>query len=208
MKQVPHRLAEALENICKRKALENITVSQIAQEAGVTRQVFYHHFDDKFELASWIHYVHLYQSIKKALEEETNKIWKTAICYWMYHLKENKAFYINAFQSVSQKEFQRNVRAFFYRSYKWHMTQNMQRELTEEEAYVLNIFVFGTMETIYAWIAGGMVMSVERMADIQELAMPEIIKKWIVTSENVPYEEVIKVMEQYIAAEGLLHGIS
>ena len=40
MKQVPYRLAEALESICKRKSLENITVSQIAQEAGVTRQVF------------------------------------------------------------------------------------------------------------------------------------------------------------------------
>ena len=208
MKQIPYRLAEALENICQRKALENITVSQIAQEAGVTRQVFYHHFDDKFELASWIHYVHLYQSVKSALEEETDQIWRGTIRNWMYHLIKNKAFYMNAFQSVSQKEFQRNVRKFFYHAYKWHMTQNMQRELTEEEAYVLNIFVFGAMEAIYEWVAGGMVRPVERMVDFQELAMPEIIKKWVMTSENVPYKEAIKEMERYIVAGGLLHGIS
>ena len=88
------------------------------------------------------------------------------------------------------------------------MTKNMQRELTEEEAYVLNIFVFGAMEAIYGWIAGGMTIPVERMVDFQEKAMPEIIKKWVMTSENVPYKETIKVMESYIAAEGLLHGIS
>ena len=40
MKQIPYRLAEALESVCKRKALENITVSQIALEAGVTSMAF------------------------------------------------------------------------------------------------------------------------------------------------------------------------
>lgn len=208
MKKIPYRLAEALENICKRKSLENITVSQIAQEAGVTRQVFYHHFDDKFELASWIHYVHLFQSVKSAMEKETNSIWRETIRNWMYHLKDNMEFYINAFQSVSQKEFQRIIRDFFYRAYTWHMTQNMKRELTEEEAYVLRIFIFGTMEVVYEWIAGGMVMPVERMAELQEAAMPEMIKKWVMSSENVPYKEAIREMEQYIAAEGLLRGIS
>lgn len=208
MKQVPYRLAEALESICKRKSLENITVSQIAQEAGVTRQVFYHHFDDKFELASWIHYVHLYQAVKSALEEDTNQIWRVSIRNWMYYLAENKEFYMNAFQSVSQKEFQRNIREFFLNAYKWHMTRNMKRELTLDEAFVLCAFNYGAMEAIYEWISGGMLMPVERMVDLQEMAMPEMIKKWIVTSENVPYEKAIKVMEQYIAEEGLLRGIS
>jgi AcrR family transcriptional regulator len=208
MKQVPYRLAEALESICKRKSLENITVSQIAQEAGVTRQVFYHHFDDKFELASWIHYVHLYQAVKSALEEDTNQIWRVSIRNWMYYLSDNKEFYWNAFQSVSPKEFQRNIREFYYDAYKWHMTQNMKRELTEEEAFVLRAYNIGIMEVIYEWIAGGMLLPVERMVDLQEMAMPEMIKKWVITSENVPYKEAIKEMERYIAEQGLLRGIS
>ena len=70
MKRIPYRLAEALETICSRKTLENITVSEIAAEAGVTRQVFYHHFEDIFQLAAWIHYIHLYQSVKQTMEED------------------------------------------------------------------------------------------------------------------------------------------
>lgn len=206
MKQVPYRLAEALENICKRKSLENITVSQITQEAGVTRQVFYHYFDDKFELASWIHYVHLYQSVKAALEEDAGQMWRLTTRNWLNKLIENKPFYMNAFQSVSQKEFQRNVREFFYGAYHWQMKQGLLRDLTEEEAFVLRTYLLGSMEAVYEWIAGGMVRPVESMLALQELAMPELIKKWTLSDENVPYKEALRMMEQYLSAEGLLRG--
>lgn len=208
MKQVPYRLAEALENICKRKSLESITVSDIAREAAVTRQVFYRYFDDKFELASWIHYVHLYQSVKGALEEDIKQVWRLTIRNWLYCLEENKAFYMNAFQSVSPKEFQRMIREFFFRAYKWQMEQNIKRKLKEEESFVLHAYLFGAMETIYEWIAGGMVMPVERKVVLLELAIPELIKPWILSGENVPYKEALKEMEKYLDEEGLLQAIS
>lgn len=208
MKQISYRLAEALENICKRKSLENITVSQIAQEAGVTRQVFYHYFDDKYELASWIHYMHLYQSVKQALEENSQQVWRLTIRNWMYQLIEKKAFYMNAFQSVSQKEFQRIIRDFFYDSYKWQMEQHKKRELNEEEKFVLHTYLYGGMEAVYEWIAGGMVMPVVRLADLLELSMPDLIKQCILTGENVPYREALLEMEKYLSEEGLLQGIS
>jgi len=208
MKQVPYRLAEALENICKRKSLENITVSQIAQEAGVTRQVFYHHFDDKFELASWIHYMHLYQSVKAALEEDSGQMWRLTFKNWLRKLIENKEFYMNAFQSVSQKEFQRNIREFFYGAYQWQMMKSLKRELKEEEVFCLRTYIYGGMETVYEWISGGMIMPVDRMSALQELAMPEIVKKVVLSYENVPYEEALKMMEQYLYEEGLLREFS
>ena len=208
MKQKPYRLAEALENICKRKTLENITVSQIAAEAGVTRQVFYHYFDDKFELASWIHYVHLYQSVKLALEENMQEVWRLTTIHWMHHMRDNKAFYTNAFQSVSQKEFQRIIRDFFGRSYKWQMEQRMGRELSEEEAFVLHTYLYGGMQAIYDWIANGMQVSIDRMVELLELSMPELIAKWILTGEDVPYKDALKMMESYLSKEGLLQAIS
>ena len=208
MKQIPYRLAEALESVCKRKALENITVSQIALEAGVTRQVFYRYFDDKFELASWIHYVHLYRSVKKAFEEDSRQVWRLTTKNWLNLIKENKAFYMNVFQSVSQKEFQRIIREFFIESYKWQMEQRMKRELREEEFFVLRTYLFGAMEIIYEWIATGMSIPVDQLVDLQELAMPEHIKNWIITGENVPYQGALDKMEQYLLEQGLLQTIS
>lgn len=208
MKQIPHRLAAALERICNKKSLENITVSEIAAEAGVTRQVFYHYFTDKFELAAWIHYVHLYQSVKCALEEDSQQMWRLTTKHWLQCLTRNKSFYTNAFQSVSQKEFQRIIRDFFYHAHRWQMEQHMQREMKEEECFVLHLFVFGGMEEVYEWIRRGMLTPVERMVELLELSMPEIIGQWVLKERNIPYVEALKKMEEYLSEEGLFQAIS
>jgi len=208
MKQVPYRLAEALEHICQKKSLEHITVSEIATEAGLTRQVFYHHFADKFELASWIHYVHLYQAVKLALEEDSKQMWRLTVLNWLRRLVENKDYYINAFQSTSQREFQRIIREFLYESHKWQMEHQAHRELTEEEIFVLRTYMYGGMETIYEWVNKGMTMPAERLVELLELTIPEVISKWLLTGEDVPYAEALKMMEKYLLAEGLLQAIS
>lgn len=207
MKQVPYRLAEALENICKRKSLENITVSEIAAEAGVTRQVFYHHFDDKFELASWIHYVHLYQSVKQALEEHREQIWRESAVNWLRRLEKNRAFYTNAFQSTSQKEFQRIIRDFFYASYQWQLEHHMQRSLNEEELFALRSYCIGSLELIYEWISKDTQKTPERMQELLEQSMPEIIRKKVVELRDIPYAEAIKTMEEYLFKVGLSQAI-
>ena len=127
---------------------------------------------------------------------------------WLNLIKENKAFYMNVFQSVSQKEFQRIIREFFIESYKWQMEQRMKRELREEEFFVLRIYLFGAMEIIYEWIATGMSIPVDQLVDLQELAMPEHIKNRIITGENVPYQGALDKMEQYLLEQGLLQTIS
>ena len=114
---------------------------------------------------------------------------------------------MNAFQSVSQKEFQRNIREFFYGAYSWQMKQWVKRELNEEETFILRAYLLGSMETVYEWIAGGMLMPTERMLELQELAMPEIVKNKVLSDENVPYEEALKMMESYISEQGLLQEI-
>ena len=204
MKQVPYRLAEALEEICKTKPLENITVREIASKAGVTRQVFYHHFDDKFDLASWINYVHMYQSVKKAIEDNPNRMWYLAVSYWMEEMLENKEFYMNAFQSSSQKEFQRIIRDFFFGAHKWQLEQRAKRSMKEEEEFALRLFLHGAMEKIYEWIGKGMNMPVSRMIELLKVSMPEVISKWILTGENVPYDAALQKMVEFLEENGLL----
>lgn len=207
MKKVAYRLAEALENICKRKSLENITVSEIAAEAGVTRQVFYHHFDDKFELASWIHYVHLYQSVKQALEEKQGRMWRATTVNWLRCLEKNKALYCNAFQSVSQKEFQRIIREFFYASYQWQLELQEGRVLNEEEKFALRCYCIGGMELVCEWVARDTQISPERMLELLEASMPELIREKAMALKEVPYTEAIKTMEEYLSEAGLSQAI-
>lgn len=207
MKQVSYRLAEALERICQKKALENITVSEIAAEAGVTRQVFYHHFNDKFELAAWIHYVHLYQSVKQALEDNTEQMWRGSALHWLCRLEKNKALYANAFQSASQKEFQRMIRDFFYSSYQWQLEYHLSRVLTEEEKFALRSYCIGSMELICEWVSRDTNISPQKMAELLEVSMPEIIHNAATAMQKIPYTEAMKTMEEYLSKVGLSQAI-
>ena len=46
---------EAFENLLKEKSFDDISVSMICKEAGVSRATFYYHFKDKFDMSQW-HY--------------------------------------------------------------------------------------------------------------------------------------------------------
>ena len=48
-----YRLARAMKECMKSTSVENITVKQITEECGLTRQTFYRNFLDKYDLINW-----------------------------------------------------------------------------------------------------------------------------------------------------------
>lgn len=46
-------LADALKRCMKRAPLEKVTAGEIAEECGTSRQTFYRHFKDKYDLVNW-----------------------------------------------------------------------------------------------------------------------------------------------------------
>ena len=48
-----YRMVEAIGKCMERYPVENITVDQICREAGLSRQTFYRHFRDKYDLINW-----------------------------------------------------------------------------------------------------------------------------------------------------------
>ena len=51
--KVKYRLAEAMKECMKKAPVEKITVKEITEECGVTRQTFYRNFQDKYDLINW-----------------------------------------------------------------------------------------------------------------------------------------------------------
>ena len=60
------RLADAVKAEMERAPLDKITVSQIVERAGVTRQTFYRNFRDKYDLVNW-HFEELAQKSFKQM---------------------------------------------------------------------------------------------------------------------------------------------
>lgn len=54
MSKTKWKLAEALKKLMKEKSLHKITIQDIVEESGLTRQSFYYHFHDICEIIEWI----------------------------------------------------------------------------------------------------------------------------------------------------------
>lgn len=54
MSKTKWKLAEALKKLVKTKSLRKITIQDIVEESGMTRQSFYYHFHDIYEIIEWM----------------------------------------------------------------------------------------------------------------------------------------------------------
>lgn len=94
--EMKYRLAEAVKVCMKTTSVEKITVKEIVDACGTTRQTFYRHFQDKYDLVNWYFDKILLESFEHMGEGET--IYEGLVKKFQYIQKE-KLFFKMAFKS-------------------------------------------------------------------------------------------------------------
>jgi probable dihydroxyacetone kinase regulator len=95
-------LANSLKGLMAKKAFSKICVSDIVGNCGLTRQSFYYHFKDKYDLMNWIYYT---ETARFMSAYDTVEHWTDGLKDLCYYMQQNKAFYINALNTVGQNSF-------------------------------------------------------------------------------------------------------
>jgi probable dihydroxyacetone kinase regulator len=96
-------LANSLKGLMAKKAFRKICVSDIVANCGLTRQAFYYHFNDKYDLMNWIYYT---ETAHFMSSYSTVDYWTDGLKDLFYYMWQNKAFYINALNTTGQNSFQ------------------------------------------------------------------------------------------------------
>ena len=89
-------LAQSLKELGATKILDKITVADITDHCGVNRQTFYYHFNDKYELLSWIYNQDLFIPLTQDLTFEN---WVEKLIGLFKYMKQQKAFFMNTIKS-------------------------------------------------------------------------------------------------------------
>lgn len=92
-------LAEALKQCMRKVPLEKITVTQIVRTCGTTRQTFYRHFQDKYDLVHWVFDQILMQSFAHMGEGKT--VYEALVNKFTY-IREELIFFQAAFRCYTQ----------------------------------------------------------------------------------------------------------
>ena len=97
--QMKYRLADAMKQCMAKMPIERITVRQIVELSGTTRQTFYRHFQDKYDLINWYFDKILAESFEHMGEGKT-------VCEGLVkkfeYIEQEKLFFRAAFKSDSQ----------------------------------------------------------------------------------------------------------
>jgi len=64
------RMSEAFFRLSKKKCIDKITVKDISDACGMSRQTFYYHFQDVLDLIEWSSEQALQQTIERSLAQE------------------------------------------------------------------------------------------------------------------------------------------
>ena len=141
-----YRLAEAMKECMKTTPVDNITVTQLTELCGVTRQTFYRNFIDKYDLINWIFYTEFVSNIH--LEEYKDALQLLEdICDYLY---QERDFYRVALKMEGQNSFQEYFSEVMDPYLKYLADQIMGAG--KEEAFFLRFFGDAFLMAIIRWI--------------------------------------------------------
>lgn len=146
------RLAQALKDKMRTTPIDRIRVVELAESVGISKQAFYNHFTDKYDLMEFC-----YRQMFAPTFGRTCKYYPfSESCRDLYKVfHQNEAFLRNAFAS-------RDVRGLT--KVMFENTREMYRRYLEEQgvkdtggvAFMLDLFTHGCVEMTKEWVHRGM----------------------------------------------------
>lgn len=168
------RLADAVKAEMERAPLDKITVSQIVERAGVTRQTFYRNFRDKYDLVNW-HFEELAQKSFKQMGVSLTL--REALIKKFQFLKGERTFFTQAFRSRDHN----SVVAYDYQCILEFYTAVLQKKLGVSRlpgdiAFLLEMYCGASIHKTVEWVTTGMERPIPELVDLLVAAMPEKLK--------------------------------
>lgn len=161
---VKKALAESLEELLKKKTIDEITVNDIIERVGISRTTFYRHFADKYELINWV-YGQYMEELERKHTKNTDFRQIMVELFKFFYLK--RIFFSKIMYYTGQNSF---YSYFFSRTSEYLAAQFFDsmnlKEIMAADKYMLSYHCGGILRVAYEWIEDGCRQKPEELADI------------------------------------------
>ncbi|WP_455598438.1 TetR/AcrR family transcriptional regulator C-terminal domain-containing protein [Cloacibacillus sp.] len=150
-------LGSCLRELMVQKRLSQITIKDITTKCGVSRNAFYYHFRDKYDLIHWIFYSETLPVINTFSDPDRYLDGFVCLCKYML---ENREFYMEVFHYVGQNSLSESLVESYFELMKIHILTvyaQIGYRLGEDELYILaRLEAYAYVGIIMEWVKGGM----------------------------------------------------
>lgn len=140
-----------MKRLLQRKPLSKITVSEIAEDCGISRMTFYYHFKDIFDLVEWC----CTEDVARAMEGKlTFDTWQEAFLNIFHLARENKPFVTNVLRGVSKEQVMRYLGPFVHDMVK-SMVDKLAQDMpvsNEDKLFIADFYEYAFVGIMLDWI--------------------------------------------------------
>jgi AcrR family transcriptional regulator len=174
-----YTLANSIKELMRNIPLDKISVREIVENCGTTRQTFYRNFKDKYDLVNWYFDKIVQKTIKQmglslSLEEGLTKKFEL--------IQEDKYFFMSAFSSSDLNNLFHYDYCCIYEFYK--EVAIAKGPLTEEIIFLLEFYCRSSMDITADWARKGMKTPPATMARLLVEAMPPRLHDYLSDLSN------------------------
>ena len=171
--KVKYRLADAMKSCMKKAPVEKITVKEITEECGVTRQTFYRNFQDKYDLINWYFDKILAESFEHMGEGKT--VYEGLVKKFEY-IEQEKLFFRAAFKSDSQNCLRDHDFELITRFYTDKIEKKSGQKLSEHLHFLLEMYCQASVYMTIQWVLGRKKTTPRELAKALTEAVPAELK--------------------------------
>lgn len=171
--QMKYRLADAMKRCMAKMPIERITVRQIVELSGTTRQTFYRHFQDKYDLINWYFDKILAESFEHMGEGKT--VYEGLVKKFEY-IEQEKLFFRTAFKSDSQNCLRDHDFELITRFYTDKIEKKSGQKLSEHLHFLLEMYCQGSVYMTIQWVLGRKKATPKELAKALTEAVPAELK--------------------------------
>lgn len=169
MSDTKRKMAQALKELMAEKPLKRITIQDIVERSHMTRQSFYYHFQDIYEVLELICRYDLVDQIAYREEE--------SFSHWMERLMEivetNKWFYRKMLQDMDWERMsgylKPAVEAQIRRLVSGMLTEQETRSLSGGRELLIDFLTVSVIQYIFRYISSRKVQKKQNAASLREL---------------------------------------
>lgn len=172
------KIAFALKDLIKKQPLEKITVVDIVTACGITRQTFYRHFEDKYELVNWYFEVLVHDSF---VMMNKNKQLQLALENKFEFIQNELSFFKAAFKTEAYYSLVEFDFRYIVKFYSEIISKKTGCELSAEMKFALELYCRGSIYQTVVWVNNEQRVSPSEIAELLVSSLPPILKDLIVT---------------------------
>lgn len=169
-----YRLAEAMKQCMKWAPVEKITVKEIVEQCGTTRQTFYRNFQDKYDLINWYFDKILLESFEHMGEGRT--VYEGLVNKFHY-IQDEKLFFRAAFKTDKQNSLRDHDFHLILQFYTERIEGKTGKKLDDSLKFLLEMYCQGSIYMTVRWVLGQRKGTPEQMAKSLVEAMPAQLER-------------------------------